>query len=466
MSENYRIREVPGSFETVSSELPEGWVYADPEPAVLFIPGSLEYEERKSPDAAGSRRDWKDWEHYKIASGQIPAMQTRVIRRVWWPEVDHDVMCSSPSAFYSGQYGEVGRFNSGLPAFATSVDSGFIITPEKIDELRSRALNALLPTVKPEMSLINSIIELKDFKSLPRTIKGIKDLGLGGTGSLKSLLIVRAKQIVPSLSFSKNLKWVILNGAKVLADVYLQQMFNIRPLLSDIVALQAAVSVAEKRLRRIINDAGRPVTAHWSCNIQEYANSSEATEPIVTTNMKNVYCNFWTHSWVKWLRFVYYEPTWFHAEIQMSWTLSEFQRAHARLLTLLDVVGINFNPVIVWNALKWSFVADWVLGINTYLNSLRIGNMDPVINIHRFLFTFRRRRRILVQRESGGWNADGSVRARETVACPMVTEMAYRRSCGLPDIASLRTSGLSSTEVTLGSALGVSLVHSRLRHRR
>jgi hypothetical protein len=38
----------------------------------------------------------------------------------------------------------------------------------------------------------------------------------------------------------------------------------------------------------------------------------------------------------------------------------------------LDLLGLNLDPAIIWNAIPYSFVVDWFVNVGDYLHSLRI----------------------------------------------------------------------------------------------
>lgn len=138
----------------------------------------------------------------------------------------------------------------------------------------------------------------------------------------------------------------------------------------------------------------------------------------------------------------------FHAEVEYEFSYSDFQTEYAQLLALLDSLGVNFNPAIIWNAIPFSFVIDWVVGVSSWLNRLKVGNMDPAINISRYLWSIRRKRRIDCQ--LGTYDSYG-FESRSPL--PTLTETAYRRTCKMPARGLFTTSGLNSQELRLGGAL-------------
>jgi hypothetical protein len=149
----------------------------------------------------------------------------------------------------------------------------------------------------------------------------------------------------------------------------------------------------------------------------------------------------------------------FHVQVQYNYSYTGYQVEHARLLGQLDSLGINLNPAIIWNAIPWTFVVDWVLGVGPYLDSLKSENMKPLINIRQALWSITRKRRIVVtisQHNAGEVIWTGQM--------PAVEQSAYRRSLNLPSMSSIESSGLTAKEVSLGAALVIVQSRKRSKH--
>jgi hypothetical protein len=140
----------------------------------------------------------------------------------------------------------------------------------------------------------------------------------------------------------------------------------------------------------------------------------------------------------------------FHAQVEYNYHFTRFQTEHAQLLGMMDSLGINMNPAIIWNALPWSFVIDWFIGVSRWLDDRKVLNMEPTINISRFLWSWKvaRNIRVSAMRTGGTYN-----RPPNLVTLREMTETAYRRDTSLLHSNSLIASGLSNKELSLGVAL-------------
>jgi hypothetical protein len=140
----------------------------------------------------------------------------------------------------------------------------------------------------------------------------------------------------------------------------------------------------------------------------------------------------------------------FNATIRYSYTLSGWERNNALLGGFLDGVGANLNPAIIWNAIPWTFVLDWVVNINNFLEQYKFRWLEPVCTIDDFCasITIDREIECLLDLNHGGTRSEGQVVASR------IHEKAYRRSIEFPDFySSVRTSGLNSSEFSLSAAL-------------
>jgi hypothetical protein len=337
-----------------------------------------------------------------------------------------------------------GWFNKSLPEFYSATGLGDLVIdpPEGLDDLIVQSLRLMLPHVRAELSLINSLIELKDFVTLKHSINGIRKFFKGFYTQSKSASL---RQLTQST-----------------ADGYLQAKFNFIPLWSDIRGVHSALKKFMRRIGVHIASEGRPLVSHFKRELHEFVDpeieDSSFNYPMYLLANLSDGRDAAGGSRVRFSRSVEYQPSLFHAQVQYNANYSAFQLEHARGLVLLDQLGVNLNPAIIWNAIPWSFVVDWFFKVGEFLNRLAIGNMEPQINIMQYSWTIKRRRKIVVSAYAETIPSYPSSPNNGTAyfTYPAVTEVAYRRQVGLPSASSFLTSGLSLTEFSLGAALVIS----------
>jgi hypothetical protein len=145
-------------------------------------------------------------------------------------------------------------------------------------------------------------------------------------------------------------------------------------------------------------------------------------------------------------RAVSYSDRTFHATLDYTFSYVNLSAFDDETAALLDVLGVNFNPAIIWNALPWSFVVDWLIGVSQWVDQFKVRLLEPVTYVHQYCWSTRIARQI---RLDYGWDAVQPV-AR-------ISELAYKRQVHQPDyVREIQLSGLSLKEFSLAAALGLS----------
>lgn len=410
------------------------------------------------------RQSWKSCQHYTCWSDPwVPA--SLPYYGLCFDDIGHYygstdprvLMCETP---FSSKFGSWCIPNVSPPLVVAQADGGFLADPPDLNNLVHLALEATLPAIKAELSLVNSIIELKDFKSLPETISNTASLlkrfvGAKPSSPLLGGVLSRIRNAF-SISDGPTLR-EMTRGA---ADNYLQLEFNILPTISDISGIATALSRTERRINDMIVRQGRLQSKHFTRyltaptyvdSIGSYTlNTGQFSGTSPVPGYSSMY-NAPDHTW-KVVRSVSEVSPTFHAEIEYNYYFTRFQTEHAQLLGLLDALGVNLNPAIIWNAIPWSFVVDWVVGVGRWLNDRAVLNMEPTVNIMRFLWSYKRERTIKYDVLS---SSNPTPRPRTYTRLPDTHETSYKRQVGLPSGDSLITSGLSARELSLGLALAI-----------
>jgi hypothetical protein len=387
------------------------------------------------PNSAGGRHIWKDWEHY-VRSATANNMGVYDETMIYNGVINRDYF-GQPSLRPFWYMFNDGFGNDDNPVIGIDVmyakrgaDGGFVPEPANLSDLLQTAHNVLLPQVKAELSILNSVYELKDFKSLPSIIQRIGKIPVRGRRALREL----SRQGAGGFLFSE---------------------FAVRPLLSDIAKLRSAILRTQKRINDLVTRNGRVQRRHFQCRLPDQTGITDTSSfHLVNAGPTHELYRSAEGLNIRWRnsRAVLSDSYKFHVEMEYNYNYTSYQTAHAQLLGYLDALGINLNPQIIWNAIPWSFVIDWVFGINRWLGQFKVTNMDPQINIRRSLWSVVRDRTVLASVElkptSPGLTADKPV----TPICTVV-ERSYRRKVYRLTHNSIQLSGVNLKEFTLGAAL-------------
>lgn len=445
---------------------PESWV------GNYLAPGVFKtFEAYDGPNPTNGSA-WTNFTHYERNLGDLgSSRQTLPKVQGAWPNI-HDGGWSGDFPPYAGwvAHNGAGYLLDTLPIMYTPVGSDRMscIVPSDIGAITSKAIEAMTPGIKSELSSINSLIELRDFRTMARKAiatasrfsvatrklpvrhwgrAAIADLYSGWKAYLSSLKKKTGSQLAGSV-------------VGVAAENFLQWKFAVAPLISDVRAVRRALKSLEKKINHLVTNEGRVRTSHWSTS--RTLGSASAREisfafggapkfdegPYLDAPNSSI------------LRIAASEvEAQIHVELRYNYNLTQYQRENARLLALQDSLGVNFNPAIIWNAIRWTFLVDWMVNVSSYLDQFKVGHMEPKVNVLGALWSSRSTRS---QDWSKTYSWDG-MPGSLGMSLPRLDEIAYVRRVFQPDRTSFTTSGLSSSELTLGAALVIAVRRRKAR---
>lgn len=401
--------------------------------------------ERYTPNSGDDRREWKDFEHYKLASSApIGGTSVRQVTDSFVASIDltnpvYTVgIHSEPRA---GSYPSLANGSTCGPALLVPTSLDFIPKPSGLSVMEAAAYRSFVPQMRAGLSSVNSLIELKDIASLRSTIGGVSS----SAGALLAILNKNYKRAF-------NPSWTFRELAQRWGDIFLQWKFNIRPLISDISGITTTMSRLERRLNDLVSRANRPLIAYYVRDFKEF-DDGEYFDVLPYHSTQFSGQPWWYGSNVL-HRQVKFRPTQFHACMKYSYYYPSYTLVHARVKGLLDGLGVNLNPAIVWNAIKWTWLFDYVVNVSSFLDSLKVLNLEPVINIRDYCWSVKRQKEIWHTSKVCQSSLVGD--SGQTVSLPTVFETAYRRYVTMPTKSSLEVSGLNSSEFAIGAALVLS----------
>lgn len=351
----------------------------------------------------------------------------------------------------SADYDMVGRFGPwdqplyGVPAlYADDLSGRRLILPDGSDtkSLIDRSLRAMLPGIRPELSLLNTLYELRDIKTVARTLKRIND-ALDSVNRLKEAINLskQALKLLSSRGKGAYARASLRSVLKAGSDMYLQGQFNVNPLLKDIMGVKSMMLNIRRQVNDLIANAGRLQTRHYRARISNLYPDKTETK---TGNLPD----YFVHLTSTGRREVRYPTCMFYATIEYRYKMPYPGGVEDYLPgAVLDAMGVNLNPAIIWNGIPWSFVVDWVVGVGRWLDQFKIRNIEPVTSISRYCFSYHIVREIKLSH-----GEDGNV-----VPFARFGEEAYHRQPYEPDwLYSIESSGLNPKEFGLAGALAAS----------
>jgi len=314
----------------------------------------------------------------------------------------------------------------GLPGIWGGLDSGVYKDDQGLFGL---ACERILPGIRPATSLLNSIYELKDVKTIPHTLANIQKL----LTALENLVKGDIKYILNDRNRRglKTLKTLLNAGA----DSYLQGNFNIAPLLQDITNVVFSVRAVESKLKQLAAHAKQPQRAHWGANLTGFNPKDET----INTHGRPAF----EDSVVSFRRIVTCTAR-FQATVEYSYEIPAGSYKESLVNGVYDYNGLVISPQVIWNGIPWTFVIDWLVSIGPWLGQFTGRRLEIVTHI-----------------SQSGWSVkvDRNIALSANLTGPVaqVYEGSYYRTPeAVPLISSIRSSGLNSKEFSLASALGYS----------
>jgi hypothetical protein len=427
-----------------------------------YEPSTVVYK-NQAANAAYNRKIWKGFQNYTIVSGSAGGKGVTLWDKSQGSPPAH-VFSASPPIPSDGAYwlftpvqdvpiepfGEAGKYNLPTtingravcpPYIYDDYDESFVVPPSNLAALHYRAMSEMMPRIKEELSSLNSLYELKDFKSLQGIAKTVGRAAYNG-----SLIRLATKAVKSTTSTLRELSRTSASG-------FLQWKFAVAPLISDIRSIHTALNRYKTRIDELVSKTGGRQRKHFTYNWREHEDTTDETSAqagLITPYLHGNGCVTYQIT-----RDIQNSPSTFHAEVEYNYNYSNYQLQNAAVLSLLDALGVNFSPRIIWDALPFSFLVDWVLKVGQSLDQFEIKNMEPQINMHRLLWSIKRERTISCKIKPSYQTTDleGSL-DRTPVSLPVVRETVYGRDLGYPLVPSLiETSGISRSEFTLGAAI-------------
>jgi hypothetical protein len=240
----------------------------------------------------------------------------------------------------------------------------------------------------------------------------------------------------------------------------LSYSFGWKPLFNDVVSLISEISGFTARYDELMRRAGTPQQSYWGVDV---ADSNHDSELFFSNGEGDGPGSGWTGpSRAKCRVEVHLDanrPIRYHATVRYRYEMPEELRSVAgKLKAFLDTLGVARNPAVLWNAIPFTFIIDWIAGVNRYLERLRVDNIHFKTEILDFCHSAKTERTVSM-RLSGqdfNWVYEPSLQVMHhgwltTDQCRII---AYERRTGYPDyLKAMQLSGLNPREFSLAGAL-------------
>jgi hypothetical protein len=265
------------------------------------------------------------------------------------------------------------------------------------DLLRRKAINTMRPHLKSAVSLINFVLELKDLRSWGKVGNALQRIRGMARPSRLNIGREARKKWAESLPYS-DLSYRMPGGRiKMLKDIvkrlsgaHLQASFGVVPLISDLCEAFTGLSEMDYKVQALKRYANRRQVRRYkyllpptdesagSLGSQWHHRDTQVFSwiPPFDSDFRPFPVYHRKHRWVK-------APV-YHAKLVYKYTVPRMSEAEEKLKTLFQTLGLQLDPTIVWNAIPFSFVVDWVVDVSSFLKSFSRDNFPITTTVEDF----------------------------------------------------------------------------------
>lgn len=293
--------------------------------------------------------------------------------------------------------------------FCRTADAGSVAalktfaSPSTIDveALKVKAIQTMTPRINEGQSMVNFVLELKDLKSWLRVgsaIKRIRGRLPSGTRAMNNGTpnweVLPYSDLLYRLPGGKS--EMFKNIIKRLTGAHLEASFGIVPFVADLVGSYTDLANLDYKVKQLKAHAGRLQQRHFR---------SYPLQGGIATNGDWRYMSTAPSSWNVFntdsaggnrdtaggggaiqvnRRARYILRPVYHATMRYIYTLPWLGEVEEKIRTKMDALGVRLDPGIIWDALPFSFIVDWVADVSSFLHSFAKNNFPIEIHVGDF----------------------------------------------------------------------------------
>lgn len=311
-------------------------------------------------NGSSNSADW-DWHQHlstRIVTGEFAGRYDKSFGLLPW---DYSV------------YNELYPGYPGWPVDLIDIDDD----PLCVDEELVRAYDVIRPAVTSDTSLLVTLAEVKDVKSLFTEPMAF------------------ANRLIQTIGRKSAKKWTfasILTDpdkiqfiAKTLAKGHLYTEFGLKQTVRDVSALFSTFWSLDNTVRTILSQTGSN-TRHYSVPV--YEKTVDQNDGCVFQDYNWILCRYWQSTLTR--KFVVTMK--YTAELVDAFgqPISPNDTKLVRLGSVMDSLGVNLNPAILWDVVPFSFVVDYFVGIGDWLERFKRNNLNFTFGVEDSCYSIKR----------------------------------------------------------------------------
>jgi hypothetical protein len=282
--------------------------------------------------------------------------------------------------FFRGWGGNA--YAQGIGSAAVNGTHGLCVPPAYDESyLAEQALAFMMPKAYSGTSLVNSVLELKDLKHM----NPFPSIGR----------ILKRHPFLHQLSTKKGKKRFRKELVTRLNNAHLNASFGIVPFVGDVVNVYDELTSLAFKLAMLKKHADKPNVRHYrrvlptpsggaarSVWISPTSGNTIAWPTGIISDCLSAGGNRPDISLIRRCRWVT-RPT-YHATLRYKYSLPLLDDSTAKVALALDDLGVKLDPSIVWNAIPFTFLVDWVVDVGGFLGTFARDNYPIKTEIRDF----------------------------------------------------------------------------------
>jgi hypothetical protein len=307
------------------------------------------------------------WERKQLLQGSLPAIYATILdppHAGWYWDIYWD---------YATAY----------QAHVAAVDTASLQFPSRgIGKLQAGWLDYAatgFQACQPDLtttSVPNFLIDAEQLSGLVSDVRLVKDFGRlvlnpsvseSSSKSMRQLIRQLRGAQKGNLSFAAELGMTTRDLAKFVAGKRLSYKFGWTPTIGDLAAIFNSVLGTQAKLKAFKQSVGKELSFTKTLESVDSAKSG-------TFNLNND-----VHYKVEWRGYLTGKVQ-YHAKY-IPRPIVAVSEIDENIRGLMDTLGVELDPRIAWDAIPFSFVLDWFLGVGDWLHQFRVDALQLPIDL-------------------------------------------------------------------------------------
>lgn len=241
------------------------------------------------------------------------------------------------------------------------------LSPGNVGQFIAQALKSIKPKLKSKESVPNFLLELKDlkrsFSSIGTALDWLRGQPKGTTFSKRKFKRNFRKEFVNLDGKS----YRVADLGDVASDIHLSTSFGINPFVSDVFGLINSYNDFIRKYDNILRHEQKTLVSHFTSQVpgtsaSRWVNNPPTYKTQVDEEISGARLTL---------------------AVQYRYRVHDNGRGKPSLIDFAKYLGFRWTalPTIVWNAIPYSFVVDWVYKIGNTLDSLDEGSLPIIMEV-------------------------------------------------------------------------------------